>query len=207
MNKDSAGIKYQFADDIRIYEFIESIYKLPSNNPISPFRTVSDIVEFLRSQWAGLFQRFLQDQKRLEEVKALDEMKSIARTLDKIVGFLTEERRDNDEAIQQILFASHPVFYRFQELTKTPYRVFFSDEGELNDWLRARKWNPVKKDRYDDGSHREWYNEGGGKYMKLTEAVFDEEGKLKSYTLDNWKNSWLQIADIDEAEEVLSEPG
>ena len=159
INKETAGIKYRFVDDLRIFEFIESVYQLPRNNPIAPFQTASDIVEFLRNQWAGLFQRFLQDQKRLQEIRALEEMKSVAGTLDQLVRFLTEERNNKDDAIQHVLLANHPVFHRsFQELTKTPYRVFFADEEELNQWLKARKWTPVAKSAYDEGSDREWSN-------------------------------------------------
>ncbi len=198
INKEAADIKYRFVDDSRVYEFIESVYKLPRNNPIAPFQTASDIVEHLRSQWAGLFQRFLQDQKRLEEIRALEEMKSVAGTLEQLVRFLTEERKDKDDAIQQILLANHPVFHRFQELTETGYRVFFTDEEELGHWLRARRWTPVEEASYDDGSYREWVKEGKRQYIRLTEAIFDEEGKLKVYTRDRWNDSWLQLVDRED---------
>ena len=192
INKETAGINYRFVDDPRIFEFIESVYQLPRNNPIAPFQTASDIVEFLRNQWAGLFQGFLQEQRRLQEVKTLEEMRSVAGTLEQLVRFLTEERKDKDDAIQQVLLANHPVFHRFQELTKTPYRVFFADEEELNKWLKARRWTPISKDSYDNGSYREWSNKDSNEYIRLTEAVFDEEGKLKVYTKDKWKDGWLQ---------------
>ena len=202
INKEADGIKYRFVDDSRVYEFIESTYKLPRNNPITPFQTASDIVEFLRSQWAGLFQRFLQDQKRVEEIRALGEMKSMVGTLEQLVRFLTEEREDKDNAIQQILLASHPVFHRFQELTKTRYRVFFTDEEELNQWLRARQWKPVAETQYDHGSYREWYKDDGtGKYISLTEQIFDEEGRLKVYTGDSWEDDWLQLVNVSATEE------
>ena len=29
--------------------------------------------------------------------------------------------------------------------------------------------------------------------MKLTEAIFDEKGKLKIYTKDTWEDKWLQL--------------
>ncbi len=193
INKDTAGIKYQFVDDPRIYNFIESIYSLPRNNPITSFQTAYDIVEFLRSQWAGLFQRFLQDQKRLQEINALGEMKSVAGTLEQLVRFLTEERKDKDDAIQQVLLANHPVFHRFQDLTKTAYRVFFSDEEELNRWLKARRWTPLPETAYDDGSYREWIKRDSEQYIRLTEPIFDEERKLKVYTEDMWRDSWLQL--------------
>ena len=205
LNKETTGVNYRFVDDYRIYDFIESLYKLPKNNPITPFQTASDIVEYLRGQWAGLFQRSLQDQKRLEEVRVLAEMKSVAGTLEQLVRFLTEERKDKDDAIQQILLANHPAFYRFQELTKTAYRVFFTDEEELNQWLRARRWTPVREEVYDDGSYREWYLKGERQYIKLTEAIFDEESKLKVYTRDTWKDDWLQILEQEVAAEAEEE--
>ena len=200
INKETAGVKYQFVDDPRVYEFIDSVYQLPRNNPITPFQTASDIVDFLRSQWAGLFQGFLQDQKRLEEIRALEEMKSVAGTLEQLVKFLTEERKDKDEAIRQILLANHPVFHRFQELTKTKYRVFFSDEQELNRWLKARRWAPVAKECYDNGSYREWTKKESDQYIRLTEAIFDEESRLRVYTEDSWKDDWLQLLDETEVE-------
>ena len=195
LNKETANIKYRFVDDPRVYEFIESVYKLPRNNPIASFQTATDIVEFLRSQWAGLFQRFLQDQKR---VRALGEMKAVAGTLEQLVKFLTEERKDKDDAIQQILLANHPVFHRFQELTNTGFRVFFTDEVELDAWLRARGWNPIPEEAYDDDSYREWSSERTDQYICLMEPIFDEEGRLRVYTEDTWNDDWLELRDPQE---------
>ncbi len=196
INKETDGIKFQFVDDTRVYEFIESIYSLPRNNPITPFRTASDIIEFLRTQWAGLFQRFLQEQKRIEEIRVLEEMKSVAGTLEQLVSFLTDERKDTDNAIQQILLANHPVFYRFQQLTKTPYRVYFTNEQEVNQWLRVRGWTPAEVDSYDEDSYREWNNKRIGQYIKLTEDIFDKDGKLKVYNGDMWEDNWIQLDDL-----------
>ena len=195
LNKATSGMNYRFVDDQRVYEFIEEVHKLPKNNPITPFQTASDIIEFLRNQWAGLFQRFLQDQQRLQEIRALDEMKSVAGTLGQLVRFLTEERRDKDDAIQQVLLANHPIFHRFQELTKTTYRVFFTNEEELDQWIKARGWYSIPAQSHDDDSYREWKNRNISEYIKLTEDIFDEEGMLKVYTKDRWKDSWLQLVE------------
>ena len=193
INKETAGIKYQFVDDSRVYQFIESVYKLPKNNPITPFQTASDIIEFLRSQWAGLFQRFLQDQKRLEEFRALDEMRSMTRTLEQLVRFLTEERRDKDDAIQQILIANHPVFHRLREMTGTTYRVFFTHEEELNQLASSSKVGIPFPLNFDNGSYREWTNAETNRYIRLTEPIFDEEGRLKVYSEDTWNDEWLEL--------------
>jgi hypothetical protein len=47
LNKDNHEVKYRFADDSRVYEFIESLYKLPHNNPIAAFETAQDITDYL----------------------------------------------------------------------------------------------------------------------------------------------------------------
>ena len=197
INKETQDINYRFVDDKRIFEFIEAIHKLPRNNPITQFQTRSEIVDFLRTQWAGLFQRFLQDQKRIVEIRALREMKSVAGTLEQLVGFLTEERKNKDDAIQHILLANHPVFNRFRKLTSTPYRIFFTNEEELNQWLREVGWNPVNEEIYDDGSYKEWAHRDLPEYIRLTEAIFDEDGKLRVYTEDMWIDSWLELVESE----------
>jgi hypothetical protein len=59
LNKESKNISYRYVDNVAIHEFLEKIYSLPQNNPITPFTTSADISNFLQQQWSGLFQRFL----------------------------------------------------------------------------------------------------------------------------------------------------
>lgn len=184
LSKDNADIKYRFVDNPNVYKFIDSVHNLPANNPITPFQTASDITDFLRNQWAGLFQRFLQEQKRRQEIRDLDKIKSVSGTLRELVKFVTVERKDDDNALQQVLLANHPVFHRFQELTGTPYRVFFTTEEELNRWLVAQNWLPVAERAYEEGSIREWFSNEYEQYIRLTEMIFDEESRLQLYTED-----------------------
>lgn len=198
LNKANKDIKYQFVDDIRIYEFIEKLYQLPRNNPIASFQISKDITEYLRAQWAGLFQRFLREQNRISEIKVLDEVKSVAGTLQQLVEFLTTERKSKDAAIQSILLSNHPAFRRFGNLTNAPYRVFFSNLTELNEWLKARSWEPLGKDAHDADSVLEWaFKE---EYIKLTEPIFDDDGKLKIYSEHTWVHK-LESPQTGEEEE------
>src|ERR1035437_4442366 len=50
VNKSNKSVKYRFVDDVRIFEYIEMLYGLPKNNPIAPFQTGKEIVEYLRAQ-------------------------------------------------------------------------------------------------------------------------------------------------------------
>jgi hypothetical protein len=191
LNKDVKDIKYNFVNDVRIYSFIEQVYKLPNNNPIAKFETSSDIVEYLRMQWAGLFQRYLQEQKRISELKILEEMKTIAGTLQQLVNFLTDERRNKDEAIQSILTANHPAFRRFSKVVGVGYRIYFTNITELENWLKARTFDRLDAEYKDEGSIYEWISTKNEQIIKLKQDIFDSEGKLKIYTEHEWNDDWV----------------
>lgn len=196
LNKDNRKTKYRFVDNVKIFEFLEEIYSLPQNNPITPFQASADISTYLKVQWAGLFQRFLQEGTRLSEVRVLDEMKTVSSTLKELVKFLTEERRNKDEAIQNILLANHPAFRQLANLTGTKYRVFFSNEQELDAWLDARSYKRIAPNEWDEGSRAEWLNRKYEKYIALKNKIFDDNGRLKPYSDDEWNEDWLEKNDI-----------
>ena len=100
-NKEHQGIEYASVDDIDIFKFIDEVVSLPINNPIAPFETSSDIIEFLQEQWSGLFQRLLRDDARSKEANLLDDLKATATTLNQLVTFLTQERRAGDRSHQR----------------------------------------------------------------------------------------------------------
>jgi hypothetical protein len=196
LNKENEKTKYRYIDNIAIYEFLEKIYGLPQNNPITPFTTSADITNFLQAQWGGLFQRYLQEEQRISEIKVLEEMKSVAGTLKQLVNFLTEERRSKDEAIKTIILTNHPAFRAFSELTNTLYRIFFTSRDELNQWLNARRYKPIDKSDMDKDSIAEWMNKEEKKYIKLTHEIFDKNGRLIPLTEDDWSKEWVQKDDL-----------
>lgn len=197
LNKGNREVKSTYVDDVPVYEFLEILYKLPANNPIAPFQTSKDITDYLRAQWAGLFQRFLREQNRLSEIQVLDEVKSVAGTLQQLVEFLTNERKNKDTAIQSILLANHPAFRRFAKLTGTKYRVYFTTLSELNTWLDSRTWKAVEAGARDDDSVLEWTSKE--EYLKLTKDIFDEEERLKIYSDEQWHDDWLIRAPLPES--------
>jgi hypothetical protein len=195
LNKGNPNIKYRFTDDVRVYQFIEEIHALPRNNPIMTFDTSADIVQHLQMQWAGLFQRFLQEQKRLSELKILEEMKAVASTLRQLVDYLSEQGKSKDDAIQSILMINHPSFRRFAQLTKTQYRIIFTDWRELETWLGTRGY------RYDgNSSHNSWdtfvLDRNPNKGIRFQNFIFEENGKLKYYTPDDWNDEWVEEYEV-----------
>jgi len=197
INKENSATNYRHVDDKRIFEFIEHINNLPNNNPIFSFASSKDIINYLREQWSGLFQRFLAEQRRTQEVNVLNEMKSIAATLQQMMIYLSAESKDKDDIIKDILLPNHPAFHRFAELTDTNYRVFFQTITELNKWLRAKGFSRVKEENLDEGSLSEWVNSNKKKYISLNHEIFASDGSLMPFSADVWKDDWITIHDYE----------
>ena len=193
LNKGSKDISYSSVDDIKVFEFLDELYALPSNNPIAKFEIASDITTFLREQFAGLFHRFLQEQKRLKEMRVLEEMNSVAKTLKELVGFLTDERKNKDEAIKSILLANHPCLPAPSTLDQDAVPGFLLHKKEMQAWLGVRGWRPVEKDRLDTDSVEEWWKEAWKKHLKFKKNIFDKNGKLLPHTDDNWSAEWIEL--------------
>ena len=188
-NKENKDIKFSHATDRRVYEFIDQILALPKNNPLSTFKSSREIIEFLRSQWAGLFQRFIQEQARVAEVRVLEEVKALSATLTQTINFLTAEKSSPSEAIKLIITPSQPVFRAFERVTDTKYRVFFLTEHELNAWLSSRRWKRIEPDRLDSDSVYEWFKDD--EYIKCTVDLFDNTGNLKPFSESEWNPVWI----------------
>jgi hypothetical protein len=203
-NKGVLGIQYHFVDNPSVYSFIEEIEQLPRNNPISPFETAQDITDYLREQWAGLFQRFLEDKGRLREIDLIGTLSASTKTLDQLVSFLTEERKNSDQAIRDILLTNHPVFEQMRQITSTPYRLFFTTRKELVTWLQQRGYKAVNKDAWDDAEHEEYIRDSvkPNLLLKIRSDIFDNNGKLKIYTKPEWKAAWVKQREHTDPEDA-----
>jgi hypothetical protein len=195
INKDTKGIKYNYVDTIEIFQFIEHIRDLPNNNPIHAFETSSDIIFFLKEQWAGLFQRFLQQQSRINEINIIDGLEKTADTLNQLVSFLTEEKRDGNAAIIEILMSNHPAMETIRELLGIKYRVYFTNFDELNESLNARSFYAVQESAWDSTSHAEWVRDRDDEesILKVALSLFDESKKLRVMTHDEWDDSYITL--------------
>jgi len=207
-NKENKTISYASVDDQKIFSFIEEIQSLPINNAIANFETSSDITDYLKLQWAGLFQRLLSEHSKQKEINALDEIKSTAKTLNQLVEYLVEERKNGDQAFKEILLANHPAFHELQSKLTIPYRIFFCNITELNELLKARFFKPVPPEAWDSPDSHEWINSktSPDQLLKISSSIFDEEYKLKIITPDQWNESLIQIMDYNAETHGEEEP-
>jgi hypothetical protein len=198
INQDNISMKYRFADDPRIYTFVDSLYSLPNNNPIKGFNSVNEITAYLQEQWAGLFHRYLNQQTRLQEVAIVTDMRSVATTLREMVDFLSTSNADKDEALRSILLTHHPIFSRLKKFTQTTYRVFFTDIQEMKAWLSAKGWQPAEVTTYSDKSVDEWFHAKIG-WIEFKKQVFNENGSLKNFSASDWNDDWIQLRSLPDS--------
>lgn len=200
-NKTNETIVYTYADNVKIYQFIEFVESLPNNNTIHGFETSSDISNFLKEQWAGLFQRFLQDQTRHKELNVIKGIENTAKTLNQLVTFLTEEKRGSENAINEILLSNHPAMEQIKDLLGIPYRVFFVNKEEFNDLLKARGFRESNNNLpFEDKTTWELIRSDNKYELTYKDEIFNSDNKLKVYTKEEWNPNFITytVSEIDD---------
>lgn len=201
-NKAVKDVKYRAVDNIKIYEFLEEIYAIPQGNPIFSFDTSQDITALLQEQWAGLFQRLLSDQSRKPQTELIDELQRNIQTVGQLSTYLAEANKQGGQAIQEILFANHPIFEQFKKLFNVGYRLYFTSQKEIDDWMTsARSYYPVPEKDWDDKNFIEYLRfydskEKGKREMrilKIYKGIFRDDQTLKPYNSDSWNSSWVRL--------------
>lgn len=197
-NKD-AKIEWTAVNDPRIYKFLDEIFALKANNPVAPFETSIDIVNFLQEQWAGLFQRLLQEGGQQEQLAMVREMRESIQTLRQLVDYLVEEKKQGGEVINHILLMNHPAFAQLQRLLNVKYRVFFTNHIELEHWVRARSFRLIAEHDWDEPNMEEWINKTNPKthqLLKFNSELFTKDGRLRVITPAEWDENWIQLSDL-----------
>lgn len=197
LNKDKE-LSYKYVDDVRIYKFIEEIKNLPANNNIKDFETATDIIKYLKEQFAGLFQRFLQEQTRIKEINLIKNLKNTANTLNQLVNYLSEENKDKTEEVNTILMINHPLVEKLTNTLQIPYKFYIMEISDLDDLLTARQFKAVisvvGKDEYITwvrSTRRKDY------IVKVNINIFGENDKLKFFRKSDWQESYFTYEEID----------
>lgn len=206
-NKDVLGVNYTAVDNVKVYEFIEEVYGLPTNNTIHNFNTAQDITTFLKEQWAGLFQRLLNDESKKKEVNLINKLSSTSETLNSLVEFLVDEKKNGESAISNILMSNHPIFTEIKEKAGFKFRIFFETALELYELLKNHDFKYIGVDEmyYKDG-YISWYIPDTIELIRISKQVFDyrttnekidpDKVRLKPLTPKEWVADYVILDDI-----------
>jgi hypothetical protein len=207
LNKDRE-ISYRFVDDKRIYNFIEEIKSLPNNNNIKGFETASDISKYLKEQFAGLFQRFLEEQTRIKEVSLIQNLEKTAQTLNKLVNFLSDENKDKDYEINKILMINHPFTEDLKSKLDIPYNFYIEGFSDFIALMKARFFKMIDNNYGQDDGIDLFYKfvkkQKGKVYTLLVnQEVFDEDNRLRFIRRTDWSDNFIEYYIEDDDDDDL----
>jgi hypothetical protein len=208
-NRETKEFKPAAVDDTKIYRFLDEVFALPLNNQVIPFDIIYDITSCLQEQWAGLFQRLLQEASRQKEILLVEDMKEMTSTLKQLVSFLVSEKTKGDLAIRDILLSNHPIFSQIKKMLNVPYRIFFTTLEEFNIWIAQRSFTSLDEKNWDDENIMEWVNTGKkiSTILRINKDIFDENGRLKIFTPEEWNSNYatvekIKIQEKDDSDDV-----
>jgi len=202
LNKGNENIKYKYVDNSKIYSFIEEIKKLKINNNIKDFESVNDITKYLKEQFAGLFQRFLDRQAHETEVKLIDRLEATSKNLDNLVTFLTNENKTNKKEIRQILMLNHSLILWLKEKLTITYNFYILDFNDLRSILRTQGF--FYRDALYIRGNKTYFEfsrlffrtinqKNEEKRILISTELFDEQNKLKYIEKNDFKEDITAI--------------
>lgn len=196
-NRDNESFKPQYVDDARVYKFISEVYGLSLNNVVAGFDSVSELIEYLREQWSGLFQRFLREESKGEDYKISSNLKATAETLAEIVKYTTQER---DDSMKSIFVHGHPIFHQIKAATRIGIRVAFLNLKELKTLMTTFQY-PVLDTTEDSISFRNTFS-GTETTLKVHLSIFDGNGDLMPVEAEDLKKEFVTTTKRELTEDI-----
>ena len=192
-NKDDISIlekiKFSAVDNIKIYEFLDEVFSLPVNNQFTGFETSNDIIYYLQEKWASLFQSLLQDASKQKDIKLIEEMRDSFKTLKQLVTYLANEKEKGHAAVNEILFANHPLFNKIKTALNTKMRIYFTNIEELQNTMNAFGYQFDDHPFYEESFKWHYKN----KTIVIAQKLFSQEGKLIPMDISQWDDDDLKV--------------
>lgn len=201
-NKNN-NIKYRYVDDVKIYQFVEELKSLSSNNNIKAFESSTEIQNYLKEQLAGLFQSFLSNQERMSDYDLSGRLEGATKTLEKLVDYLREVNAGNEEGITKLLKVNSPFVRKLSQVLSLKYDVGFDNLDSLTDFLSLLAWELQDSNNVETEKGVFVWRKKSSPFekstqLKINSCVFEEDGKLRSFTSSSWSDDWVSIEAIDD---------
>lgn len=205
-NRDR-DVKWTSVDNVKIFEFIDEVQRLPLNNPIHPFETSFHITEFLKTQWAGLFQQLLSKLSDYKHLSMFTEIKNVLDTARGLTDAVAKHAENNDSLASELIISTHPLLSDLRKKLNVNYRFIVQDIDELQRWLSNRNYRPVDQVVPDDSYYyysRDLRGESEISILKIASELFDLEGNIIPLTQKNWRDEFVFIQTVPRATQKRS---
>lgn len=192
-NRNSTQIQYVSVDNVKIFEFLDEVYSLPRNNPVSPFETSGDIVHALQDQWAGLFQRLLAKEAQDTEIQLFRELKSAVYEIKGIARELRQEVRDariKRKERQSPPISVSPIPKKLKEYLNLDYEPDVVDLPSLTTFLEDHGFVKTVQPE-SNGEFLFWRGEKSNFFVSNT--LWDKQGKFIEIDPIAWSELLFQV--------------
>ncbi|AOA00704.1 hypothetical protein BFC22_11675 [Carnobacterium divergens] len=189
-NKNSSNFVTAVVDDVRIHDFIADLKQTVKNFPITDFESVNDIIDSLRSQFAGLFQNLLQRETTLTESKTLYDLNSVSTNMENMVEKMTETNNEVLNMLNSTLFVTHDVTAKLMSTLSLPlndYRILIHDKKGMISFIETIGF--IKTDEPFIDEYKRSYLDRKLQFLTISEKIFNDQDQLLRYvdheTLEN----------------------
>lgn len=145
---------------------------------IHAFTSSNDIISFLKEQWAGLFQHFLQEQSKMAETDTLRDLKEALVAVKDLTSYLVSANENHSKNIDDILFYNHPVFTEIKRVMAWKFPIIFHNLAELK--LLFEPWGLNWPSRTDKEGYFQFTNIKNSYNIFILSSLFDKDGNLKA---------------------------
>jgi hypothetical protein len=110
-----------------------------------------------------------------------------------LVDVVASQADRRDEVVSSIILVNHPFFAALRRKMGVPYRFVVETLSEFTEWIKARGYVEELLNGPDDDW--EWFRQnkanGTVETVKVDRRIFDEEGKLKPFTVAEWSDNFV----------------
>ena len=153
----------------------------------------------MKEQFAGLFQRFLEEQRRAKEQSLIESLEKTSQNLTQLVTFLTKQNKGEKDDINRILMINHPLISFLRDKLSIPYNFYIEGLDDLGKLLKARKYYPSKDTFLDLENNYVWekvLKDGGRDLLEISKSIFDDGNKLKYFNATSWQETFVRLSNI-----------
>ncbi len=198
-NKDNNFIP-AFADNIKIHEFIAELKQTVKNNPITAFDDTSDIIENLKSQFAGMFQRLLTKEATLTNGTTMYDLQETADRMKTMLdNFVEQQDQFVDKFNCSVLVNKVPLQIIRNHLGLSKSYLYLNDIDTIDEFMQLLGFT-IEQELPDLIRVYTRITISMRQTLKLSEELFDENNVLKDIRNKEKLKSFI----IWEEEEIKS---
>lgn len=215
-NKDKVGLEYPAVDDVRIHEFVAELKNVVKNHPIQKFDNVSEIITFLKLQFAGLLQQLLRREASIVEQNTYSDLKELLSDFKEnndcfkslVLDFDSEKSEFTKRLSGARLLANHFSVQLTRLLGLKNLKIAICDKIEINELLFVAGYDEIENlgqdinSKISEDEFKNYYiyeKDNNNKILeiKISKNVFTKEGKLNWISSGDWKEDYLVFEEIE----------